>query len=240
MPLEDLARQLILKRSDWDGATPLSETQAPGYQMKAGEGWWWRSGKERARRPRPNLYNPAWCWPQWTVGGGDLVNLTSALGNKNPESRCATVLVVESLRQWSAAVAVRRADVVVRWEFFIAAVGLARYTLRRALMSSVPMIEVRNLTKRYAGHTALADISFSVARGDRRRIARAEWRGQEHDHAHPLALLHAGHLDTCAWRAMMSSTIPRSGGASVSMPENNPLHKGCGSNFEVPARAPKV
>lgn len=28
------------------------------------------------------------------------------------------------------------------------------------------MIEVRNLTKRYAGHTALADISFSVARGE--------------------------------------------------------------------------
>jgi ABC-2 type transport system ATP-binding protein len=28
------------------------------------------------------------------------------------------------------------------------------------------MIEVQNLTKRYAGHTALADISFSVARGE--------------------------------------------------------------------------
>ena len=33
-------------------------------------------------------------------------------------------------------------------------------------MSSVPMIEVSNLTKRYAGHTALAGISFSVARGE--------------------------------------------------------------------------
>jgi ABC-2 type transport system ATP-binding protein len=33
-------------------------------------------------------------------------------------------------------------------------------------MSLAPMIEVQNLTKRYAGHTALADISFSVARGE--------------------------------------------------------------------------
>jgi ABC-2 type transport system ATP-binding protein len=33
-------------------------------------------------------------------------------------------------------------------------------------MNAAPMIEVRNLTKRYAGRTALADISFSVARGE--------------------------------------------------------------------------
>jgi ABC-2 type transport system ATP-binding protein len=33
-------------------------------------------------------------------------------------------------------------------------------------MDSAAMIEVRNLTKRYAGRTALADISFSVARGE--------------------------------------------------------------------------
>ncbi|MEK7780751.1 MAG: ABC transporter ATP-binding protein [Verrucomicrobiota bacterium] len=33
-------------------------------------------------------------------------------------------------------------------------------------MSSSPMIEVCNLTKRYAGHTALADISFTVAPGE--------------------------------------------------------------------------
>ena len=33
-------------------------------------------------------------------------------------------------------------------------------------MSSAPMIDVSNLTKRYAGHTALAGISFSVARGE--------------------------------------------------------------------------
>lgn len=34
------------------------------------------------------------------------------------------------------------------------------------VMSVAPMIEVRNLTKRYAGRTALADVSFSVARGE--------------------------------------------------------------------------
>ena len=28
------------------------------------------------------------------------------------------------------------------------------------------IIEVENLTKRYAGHTAVSDISFSVARGE--------------------------------------------------------------------------
>ena len=33
-------------------------------------------------------------------------------------------------------------------------------------MNTAPMIEVRNLTKRYAGRTALADISFSVERGE--------------------------------------------------------------------------
>jgi ABC-2 type transport system ATP-binding protein len=33
-------------------------------------------------------------------------------------------------------------------------------------MSDNPMIEVSNLTKRYAGRTAVADISFSVARGE--------------------------------------------------------------------------
>ncbi|MGC3960258.1 MAG: ABC transporter ATP-binding protein [Verrucomicrobiota bacterium] len=33
-------------------------------------------------------------------------------------------------------------------------------------MNAAPMIEVRNLTKRYAGRTALADISFSVAAGE--------------------------------------------------------------------------
>src|SRR6516165_10685988 len=33
-------------------------------------------------------------------------------------------------------------------------------------MNETAMIEVKNLTKRYAGHTAVADISFSVARGE--------------------------------------------------------------------------
>src|SRR5436190_21890360 len=33
-------------------------------------------------------------------------------------------------------------------------------------MSLGPMIEVTNLTKRYAGHTAVSNISFSVGRGE--------------------------------------------------------------------------
>ena len=33
-------------------------------------------------------------------------------------------------------------------------------------MNNVPMIEVVKLTKRYAGHTALRDISFTVGRGE--------------------------------------------------------------------------
>src|SRR5690348_11994614 len=33
-------------------------------------------------------------------------------------------------------------------------------------MSDEPMIEVANLTKRYAGHTAVSNISFSVRRGE--------------------------------------------------------------------------
>jgi hypothetical protein len=33
-------------------------------------------------------------------------------------------------------------------------------------MSSSPMIEVTNLTKRYAGRTALSGISFSVGKGE--------------------------------------------------------------------------
>ncbi|HEV2209487.1 MAG TPA: ATP-binding cassette domain-containing protein [Verrucomicrobiae bacterium] len=33
-------------------------------------------------------------------------------------------------------------------------------------MSDSPMIQVEHLTKRYAGHTAVSDISFSVARGE--------------------------------------------------------------------------
>jgi ABC-type multidrug transport system ATPase subunit len=34
-------------------------------------------------------------------------------------------------------------------------------------MNGNAMIEVTNLTKRYAGRTAVADISFTVARGSR-------------------------------------------------------------------------
>src|SRR5512134_947698 len=33
-------------------------------------------------------------------------------------------------------------------------------------MTDQPMIEVANLTKRYAGHTAVSNVSFSVGRGE--------------------------------------------------------------------------
>src|SRR4026207_1883653 len=33
-------------------------------------------------------------------------------------------------------------------------------------MSNTPIIEVSNLTKRYAGYTAVSDISFTVGRGE--------------------------------------------------------------------------
>ena len=48
-------------------------------------------------------------------------------------------------------------------------VGRARRASPRLvddLMSDTPMIEVVNLTKRYAGHTAVRDISFTVKRGE--------------------------------------------------------------------------
>src|SRR5579863_6998506 len=37
---------------------------------------------------------------------------------------------------------------------------------QRLLMNEEPMIEVSNLTKRYTGHTAVSDISFTVGRGE--------------------------------------------------------------------------
>ncbi len=49
-------------------------------------------------------------------------------------------------------------------------------------MSENPMIEVSNLTKRYAGRTAVAGISFSVARA-RSSGCSPERRGQKHDDA---------------------------------------------------------
>src|SRR5277367_2497756 len=40
------------------------------------------------------------------------------------------------------------------------------YTPRQVLMNESAMIEVSNLTKRYAGRTAVAGVSFTVARGE--------------------------------------------------------------------------
>src|SRR5438105_27381 len=45
-------------------------------------------------------------------------------------------------------------------------VGLALNCKRQCFMSEGAMIEVANLTKRYAGRTAVANISFTVGRGE--------------------------------------------------------------------------
>ena len=52
------------------------------------------------------------------------------------------------------------------WSFLLAAVWASRLSSRRSSMNHDPMIEVVKLTKRYAGHTALRDISFTVGRGE--------------------------------------------------------------------------
>ena len=51
-------------------------------------------------------------------------------------------------------------------EFLLAVAGNFRLHCVPIEMSQTPMIEVSNLTKRYAGRTAVADISFTVARGE--------------------------------------------------------------------------
>jgi len=50
-------------------------------------------------------------------------------------------------------------------------------------MNDNAMIAVTDLTKRYAGRTAVAGISFTGRARRDCRSARTEWRGQKHDHA---------------------------------------------------------
>src|ERR1035441_3562343 len=51
-------------------------------------------------------------------------------------------------------------------KFLFAAAGLSRLNWQRLFTVHEAMIEVSNLTKRYAGRTAVDDISFTVARGE--------------------------------------------------------------------------
>src|ERR1700690_3003338 len=51
-------------------------------------------------------------------------------------------------------------------KFLFAAVGIFRLNWQRVITVNALMIEVSNLTKRYAGRTAVDDISFTVARGE--------------------------------------------------------------------------
>lgn len=114
MPLEDLARQLILKRLGVT-AQPLSETQAPGYQMKAGEGWLVAEVEKNGPAAEAQLQPGMVLAAVDGVGGGDLVNLTSALGNKKPGDHAVlTVLVVNRYVNGQRQLLSGQADVVVR------------------------------------------------------------------------------------------------------------------------------
>ncbi len=64
-------------------------------------------------------------------------------------------------------------------------------------MSEQPMIEAIDLTKRYAGRTAVAGISFTVARGEIVGLLGPNWRGQKHDDAGAFQF-HAGDQRYCA------------------------------------------
>src|SRR6185503_922288 len=54
---------------------------------------------------------------------------------------------------------------IVHGEFMLAPAARSRLT-SRLLMRYDPMIEVENLTKRYAGTTAVSGVSFRVERGE--------------------------------------------------------------------------
>ncbi len=60
-------------------------------------------------------------------------------------------------------------------------------------MNGNTMIEVTDLTKRYAGRTAVAGISFTVARGEIVGLLGPNGAGKSTDHADSL-LFHAGDL----------------------------------------------
>ena len=76
-------------------------------------------------------------------------------------------------------------------KFLFAATGFFRLHWRKFFTVNAVMIEVSNLTKRYAGRTAV-DGHFVHGRARRnRRPARPERRGQEHDDAGAVGL-HAG------------------------------------------------
>ena len=51
-------------------------------------------------------------------------------------------------------------------------------------LAGPPMIQLRNVTKVFAGRTAVDNLSLSVARGGNFRVARPQWRGQKHFHRH--------------------------------------------------------
>jgi ABC-2 type transport system ATP-binding protein len=51
-------------------------------------------------------------------------------------------------------------------DFLLAEAGIFQLNSRVSAMNGNTMIEVKNLIKRYAGRTAVADISFTVARGE--------------------------------------------------------------------------
>jgi ABC-2 type transport system ATP-binding protein len=91
-------------------------------------------------------------------------------------------------------------------------------------MSPAPKIEVVNLTKRYAGQTALADISFSVGRGEIVGLLGPNGAGK----STTMRIL-SGFLPATSGRARVAGFDVFHDATEVRrrigyMPENNPLH----------------
>ena len=60
----------------------------------------------------------------------------------------------------------RNRQLLLDGEFLLAEILFFQLNFARSAMNDNAMIEVKNLTKRYAGRTAVAGISFTVARGE--------------------------------------------------------------------------
>jgi ABC-2 type transport system ATP-binding protein len=91
-------------------------------------------------------------------------------------------------------------------------------------MNNGLMIEVQNLTKRYAGHTAVSDISFSVARGEIVGLLGPNGAGK----STTMRIL-ACYLPATSGTVRVGGLDVFAGSAEVRrrigyMPENNPLH----------------
>src|SRR5512132_1126607 len=92
-------------------------------------------------------------------------------------------------------------------------------------MSDDLMIEVENLTKRYAGHTALSSISFTVKRGEIVGLLGPNGAGKSTTMRILSCYLPAtsGTVKVAGWDVCKTSDEVRR--RIGYMPENNPLHQ---------------